>query len=238
MNKEINFLFTRFVEHLTFNKSYWLFTKSIHSRCGKCAKTFSIPNTKMELYEMCQISKIIQHGYSTVANLQRYRQMLQKFYCFIFPCLSSLSSFFLFSSLSLFGSLSFLPMLVPYLFDQSAFHFGLSFPGNCQCRFGAPFEDKIRPQIELALPVVNQKHLHNRPIIVDCIGREASGENPRRWQRRRRCSINHACSHPRSISPISPRGCRRSHPLPSPLCPPFHSASLWLWVFFFFFGLI
>ena len=50
---------------------------SIHSRCGKCAKyqifgTFATPNTKMELYEMCQISKIIQHGYSTVVNLQRY----------------------------------------------------------------------------------------------------------------------------------------------------------------------
>ena len=68
---------------------------------------------------MYQISKIIQHGYSTVANLQRYGQMLQKFYCFIFPFLSSLSSFFLFSSLSLSGSLSLLPVLVPSLFDQS-----------------------------------------------------------------------------------------------------------------------
>ncbi|KAK7816940.1 hypothetical protein CFP56_043435 [Quercus suber] len=28
-------------------------------------------------------------------------------------------------------------------------------------------------------------------------------------------------AQPRSISPISPRGRRRSHPLPSPLCPPF-----------------
>ena len=55
---------------------------------------------------MCQISKIIQHGYSTVANLQRYGQMLQKIYYFIFPFLSHLSSFFLFSSLSLSGSLS------------------------------------------------------------------------------------------------------------------------------------
>ena len=51
---------------------------------------------KMVLYEMCQISKIIQHGYSTVANLQRYRQMLQKFYYFIFSFLSPLSSFFSF----------------------------------------------------------------------------------------------------------------------------------------------
>ena len=55
--------------------------KSIHSRCGKCAKcqifgTFTTPNTKMMFYEMCQISKIIQHGYNTVANLQRYGQML------------------------------------------------------------------------------------------------------------------------------------------------------------------
>ena len=68
---------------------------------------------------MYQISKIIQHGYSTVANLQRYGQMLQKFYCFMFPFLSPLSSFFLFSSLSLSGSLSLLPVLVPSLFDQS-----------------------------------------------------------------------------------------------------------------------
>ena len=68
---------------------------------------------------MCQISKIIQHGYSTLANLQRYGQMLQKFYFFIFPFLSPLSSFFLFSSLSLFGSLSLLPVSVPSLFDQS-----------------------------------------------------------------------------------------------------------------------
>ena len=45
---------------------------------------------------MCQISKIIQHGYSTLANLQRYGQMLQKFYYFIFPFLSPLSSFFSF----------------------------------------------------------------------------------------------------------------------------------------------
>ena len=98
--------------------------KSIHNKCGKCAKCpifgkFATPNTKMELYEMYQISKIIQHGYGTVANLQRYGQMLQKFYCFIFPFLSPLSSFFLFSSLSLSGSLSLLPVLVPSLFDQS-----------------------------------------------------------------------------------------------------------------------
>ena len=44
--------------------------------------------------------------------------MLQKFYCFIFPFLSPLSSFFLFSSLSLSGSLSLLPVPVPFFFDQ------------------------------------------------------------------------------------------------------------------------
>ena len=59
---------------------------------------------------MCQISKIIQHDYSTVANLQQYGQMLQKIYYFIFPFLSHLSSFFLFSSLSLSGSLSLQPV--------------------------------------------------------------------------------------------------------------------------------
>ena len=98
--------------------------KSIRSRCGKCAKcqifgTFATPNTKMELYEMCQISKIRQHDYITVANFQRYGQMLQKIYYFIFPFLSPFSSFFLFSSFSLSGSLSLLPVPVPSLFDQS-----------------------------------------------------------------------------------------------------------------------
>ena len=55
---------------------------------------------------MCQISKIIQHSYSTVANLQRYRQMWQNFLLFFILFLSPLPSFFLFSSLSLSSSLS------------------------------------------------------------------------------------------------------------------------------------
>ena len=55
---------------------------------------------------MCQISKIIQHSYSTVANLQWYRQMWQNFLLFYILFLSPLPSFFLFSSLSLSGSLS------------------------------------------------------------------------------------------------------------------------------------
>ena len=85
--------------------------KSTNSRCGKCAKcqifgTFTTPNTKMTLYEMCQISKIIQHSYSTVANLQRYRQMWQNFLLFFILFVSPLPSFFLFSSLSLSSSLS------------------------------------------------------------------------------------------------------------------------------------
>ena len=58
------------------------------------------------LYEMCQISKIIQHNYSTVTNLQRYGQMWQFFLLFYILFLSPLPSFFLFSSLSLSGSLS------------------------------------------------------------------------------------------------------------------------------------
>ena len=60
---------------------------------------------------MFQIPKIIQHCYST-------DRCCKKFYCFIFSFLSPLSSFFLFSSLSLTGSLSFLPVPVPSLFDQ------------------------------------------------------------------------------------------------------------------------
>ena len=55
---------------------------------------------------MCQISKIIQHNYSTVANLQRYGQMWQNFLLFYIIFLSPLPSFFPFSSLSLSGSLS------------------------------------------------------------------------------------------------------------------------------------
>ena len=54
------------------------------------------------LYEMCQISKIIQHSY----NLQRYGQMWQNFLLFYILFLSPLPSFFLFSSLSLFGFFS------------------------------------------------------------------------------------------------------------------------------------
>ena len=76
--------------------------KSTNSRCGKCAKcqifgTFTTPNTKMTLYEMCQISKIIQHSYSIVANLQRYRQMWQNFFIVFYSF--SLSSPFIFSFL-------------------------------------------------------------------------------------------------------------------------------------------
>ena len=54
------------------------------------------------LYEMCQISKIIQHSY----NLQQYGQMWQNFLLFYILFLSPLPSFFLFSSLSLFGFFS------------------------------------------------------------------------------------------------------------------------------------
>ena len=54
------------------------------------------------LYEMCQISKIIQHSY----NLQRNGQMWQNFLLFYILFLSPLPSFFLFSSLSLFGFFS------------------------------------------------------------------------------------------------------------------------------------
>ena len=124
---------------------------------------------------MCQISKIIQHGYNTVANLQRYGQMLQKFYCSIFPFLSPLSSFFLFSSLSLFGSLSLLPVSVPSLFDQS--------------RMFTDSDDSVAPTTT------------TRSATLDL-------------------------SHARS---------RRSHPLPSPFCPPFTLPRSGCGFFFFFF---
>ena len=124
---------------------------------------------------MCQISKIIQHGYNTVANLQRYGQMLQKFCCSIFPFLSPLSSFFLFSSLSLFGSLSFLPVSVPSLFDQSGM-----------------FTDS------------------DDGVALTTTTRSATLD----------------LSHARS---------RRSHPLPSPFCPPFTLPRSGCGFFFFFF---
>ena len=130
---------------------------------------------------MCQISKIIQYGYSIVANLQQYGQMLQKFYYFIFPFLSPLSSFFLFSSLSLSGSLSFLPIQVPSLFDQSGM-----FTGS---------DDRHSSDDDNAF-----RHTRSHP------------RSSHAWSCR---------SHPRSISPISPQGHCWSHPLRSPLCPPF-----------------
>ena len=87
----------KYLAHLPHQTQKWRFM-----RCAKSQK----------LYNMATVSL-------QICNLQRYEQMLQKFYCFIFPFLSPLSSFFLFSSLSLSGSLSLLPVLVPSLFDQS-----------------------------------------------------------------------------------------------------------------------
>ena len=109
--------------------------KIIHSRCGKCAKcqifgTIATSNTKMKLYnKMCKISKIIQDDYSTVANLQRYRQMLQKFYCFIF-LFSLFSLHFFFSLLS--------HPLVPSLFSLYRFLLSsTSLPFTLACHFPA-----------------------------------------------------------------------------------------------------
>ena len=87
--------------------------KSIRSSSLKCAKcqifgTFGTPNTKMKLYQMFQISKIMPHCYSTVSNIMRqYGQQWQNgillFYCvFLSPLPQiSLSS----STLSYFFSL-------------------------------------------------------------------------------------------------------------------------------------
>ena len=55
--------------------------------------------------------------------------------------------------------------------------------------------------------------------------------------------LTHFRSQPRSILPISPRGCRRSHPLPSPLCPPFTlplsgCGGFYFFLFFIFFAAI
>ena len=114
---------------------------------------------------MYQISKIIQHGYSTVANLQRYGQMLQKFYCFIF-FFSLLSLHFFFSLLS--------HSLVPSLF--SLYWFPLS---------------STSPRCSPATTTVQLRRRQRAPPPL----------------------INHARSHPRSISLMlsHARSCR-SHP--------------------------
>ena len=135
-----------------------------------------------------------------------YGQMLQKFYCFIFPFLSPLSSFFLFSSLSLSSSLSLLPISVPSLFDQSGM-FTNSDDGVAPmstARFaGEGLEDSfLETRADLSHP------LKPPPPI-----------SPNRRQYRL-ATLNLANLTPRPPS-ISPRGRRRSHPLPSPLCPPF-----------------
>ena len=111
---------------------------------------------------MCQISKIIQHGYSTVANLQRYGQMLQNFYSLF----SLLSLHFFFSLLS--------HSPVPSLFS-----------------------------------------LYRFPLSSISLGCSSTAMTVRF------ATLDLTHTQPRSISPISPRGRCRSHPLPSPLCPPF-----------------
>ena len=75
--------------------------KSIHSSSLKCAKcqifgTFGTPNTKMKLYQMFQISKIMPHCYSTVSNIMRqYGQQWQNgillFYCVFLSPLPQIS---------------------------------------------------------------------------------------------------------------------------------------------------
>ena len=55
-------------------------TRSSSLKCAKCQifGTFGTPNTKMKLYQMFQISKIMPHCYSTVSNIMRqYGQQWQ-----------------------------------------------------------------------------------------------------------------------------------------------------------------
>ena len=159
---------------------------------------------------MCQISKIIQHGYSIDANLQQYGQMLQNFYCFLFPFLSPLSSFFLFSSLSLSDSLSILLVLVPSLFDQ----FGM-LTGN---------DDGVAPTTtarSATLDLTPTTRSHSSHSISPML---------------QPLDLTHA--QPLSISPISPRGRRRSHALATL---PFSGCGLFYFIYLFFslqFGLI
>ena len=123
-----------------------------------------------------------------VPNLKNYTTWLQyrcKFATvrinvakLLFPFLSPLSSFFLFSSLSLSGSFSLLPVPVPSLFDQSGMFIGSD--------DGALRHTRSHPHSA----TLDLAYLTPRPLLIS----------------------------PSSLSSLST----------------FHSASLWLWRFFFF----
>ena len=87
--------------------------KSIRSSSLKCAKcqifgTFGTPNTKMKLYQMFQISKIMPHYYSTVSNIMRqYGQQWQ----------NGILLFFVFFSLLFHRYLSLSPSTLSHFFS-------------------------------------------------------------------------------------------------------------------------
>ena len=129
--------------------------------------------------------------------------MLQKFYYFIFPFLSPLFSFFLFSSLSLSGSLSLLPILVPSLFDQSEM-FTISDDGV------ALTTTTRSATLDLA-PTTRSHSSHSISPMLQPL------------------DLTHA--QPLLISPISPRGHRRSH---APATLPLSGCGLFYFIYLFF----
>ena len=196
---------------------------------------------------MCQMLNI-WHIYHTkykndalwdVPNFKNYTTWLQyrckfatvrtnvvKIYYFIFSFLSPLSSFFLFSSLSLSGSLSLLPVSVPSLFGGEA-----SETDMCQEQNSGADSDYRR-----AYPLWSTGTTRGWDSASEV------EDHWRDWTLRVPTTLDQPCSisptlQPCSISPISPQGRHRSSSLSS--LSTFHSTSLWLWVFFLLqFGLI
>ena len=128
-----------------------------------------------------------------------------KKFIILYSLFSPLSSFFLFSSLSLSGSLS----LRRWSFrDWHVSRIKLRRRFRLLSRAYPPWSTGTTRGWDSA----------------------SKAEDHRRdWTLRVPATLN----QPRSISPISPRGRRRSSSLSS--LSAFHPASLWLWVFFFFF---
>ena len=148
--------------------------KSIRSSSLKCAKcqifgTFGTPNTKMKLYQMFQISKIMPHCYSTVSNIMRqYGQQWQNGILLFFVFFSLLFHRYLsLRRLSLISSLSVTLYLFPLLSAQESCSRSLS-------RKLLPISPPHFPV--LTSPRCWSRHLilHNSPphalVLVDLVG--------------------------------------------------------------------
>ena len=177
---------------------------------------------------MCQISKIIQHGYSTVANLQRYGHMLQKFYCFIFSFLSPLHFFF--------SLLSHSP--VPSLFSLYRFPLSSTSPSfTLACHFLATVNAALghHPETKSSLRLSSHSQwlikntstfVWSSSIALDekLLEKTPGGGRGEGDTRSTTLDLADLTLRSSSISPSSLSSLST-----------FHSASLWLWVFIFYF---